>query len=503
MIRRENFLFTAYHKLRRAARGFPAAYPLAPGRAVRYNGQESDKKACERTMPQTRTDNTELFERTPVPRAVLTMAIPSIISQLIVLIYNMADTFFIGRTNNPYMVAGASLILPVFNICLSLAGLAGVGGGALISRLLGRKQPEEARRVYSFCVYLCVAAAGAFSLCMLVFMRPLMGLIGAGPDTYDYASHYAFFVVVCGGIPTVLSNTLANLLRSVGESKRAGFGITMGGLINIALDPLFMFVLLPKGMEIVGAGAATCLSNCLACGYFIVVLARLGPDSVLRLCPPTRLPARESLASVFTVGLPSSITTLLFDLDYVVIDRLMAGYGDIALAAVGIVLKVERLPLNVGIGICQGMVPIIAYNFAAKNYPRMRATRAFALKLGLGCAAVSILLYELFAGPIMGVFINDPGTVALGTVFLRVRVLATPLMFLCFFHVNLFNGFGKGGYALFLGVTRWVALNIPMLFLLNWLIGREGIVLSQVTADAIMAALSFIVYRYYEKRNIA
>ncbi len=432
------------------------------------------------------------------------MAVPTVISQLIVLIYNMADTFFIGRTNDPYMVAGASLILPVFNISLSFAGLAGIGGGALISRLLGEKRPEEARKVYSFCVYLGALVAALFSVCVLIWMRPLMALLGAGGDTYGYASSYAFFVIVCGGVPTVLSNTLATLLRSVGESKKAGFGITMGGVINIALDPLFMFVLLPDGMEIVGAGSATFLSNCIACGYFIFVLHGLQKQgSVLRLGPPLMLPARTSLIGIFAVGIPSAVTTLLFDLDYVVIDRLMSGYNDIALAAIGIVLKAERLPLNVGVGICQGMMPIIAYNFSAGNFRRMRDVKNYSLRLGLLCAAVSIALYELFAGQIMQVFIGDAGTVTLGTDFLRARVLATPLMFLSFFHVYVFNGFGKGGHALFLGVMRWVVFNIPMLFLLNAIFGMYGIVWSQVTADVLTVALSLFVYHRFAKRTFA
>ena len=446
--------------------------------------------------------NTDIFENMPVAKAVRTMAVPTVISQLIVLIYNIADTFFIGRTNNPYMVAGASLILPIFNITLSLSGLAGVGGGALISRLLGEKRPDEARKVYSFSVYLGICLSAVFSLVTLIFMRPLMNALGAGSDTYKYASGYAFFVIVCGGVPTVLSNTLATLIRSVGESRRAGFGITMGGIINIALDPLFMFVLLPDGMEIMGAGMATCLSNCIACAYFIVVTAHMKND-VLRVSSPFKLPSKKSLLGIFGVGLPSSIATLLFDLDYVVIDRLMSGYNDIALAAIGIVLKAERLPLNVGIGICQGMMPIIAYNYSAKNYKRMNETKNYSLKLGLVCAAVSIALYEIFAAPIMNVFINDAQTVALGTDFLRVRVLATPLMFLSFFHVYLFNGFGKGGYAMFLGVTRWAVFNIPMLFLLNRLVGMYGIVWSQVTADVLTVALSLVTYRYYARRTFA
>ncbi len=512
-------------------------------------------------MSTEKIHNNEIFEEMPVAKAVRTMAVPTVISQLIVLIYNMADTFFIGRTDNPYMVAGASLILPVFNITLSLSGLAGVGGGALISRLLGRKQVGEAQKVYSFCVYLGACLAALFSVGVLVFMRPLMQMLGAGADTYRYASSYAFFVIVCGAVPTVLSNVLSTLLRSVGESRKAGFGITMGGLINIVLDPLFMFVLLPDGMEITGAGAATCLSNYIACTYFAVILFRMnrgvrvqsaseprgsgrkaagradagsgrkaagradagsgrkaagradagssrkaagtgGEGSpVLRLCSPRCLPSRESLAGIFIVGIPSSVATLLFDLDYVIIDRLMSGYSDVALAAVGIVLKAERLPLNVGIGICQGMMPIIAYNYSAKNYRRMNDTKRYSLRLGLTCALISITLYELFAGQIMRIFISDAETVALGIGFLRARVLATPLMFLSFFHVYLFNGFGKGEYALFLGVMRWLAFNIPMLFLLNWLIGMNGLVWSQAAADILTVLLSLYVYRRYERKN--
>ena len=146
------------------------------------------------------------------------------------------------------------------------------------------------------------------------------------------------------------------------------------------------------------------------------------------------------------------------------------------------------------------MMPIIAYNYSAKNYGRMNDTKKYSLKLGLFCAAVSIVLYELFAGQIMNFFINDGQTVALGTGFLRIRVLATPLMFLSFFHVYLFNGFGKGGYALFLGVMRWLVFNIPMLFLLNRLLGRNGIVWAQSAADLLTVALSLFVYWRYDRK---
>ena len=182
----------------------------------------------------------------------------------------------------------------------------------------------------------------------------------------------------------------------------------------------------------------------------------------------------------------------------VIIAQLMVAYDDLALAAVGIVLKVERFPLNVGIGICQGMMPLAAYNYAAGDRKRLSDTIRLSRTLGLAVAAVSIVLYELFATPLTELFLEDTQTVTLAAEFLRVRVLATPLMFLSFFTVYLFQAFGKGHISLFLGVSRWLVFNIPMLFLLNYLFGMFGIVWSQFTADILTVLLSFYVYRRFK-----
>ena len=439
----------------------------------------------------------DVFERLPVPAALRKMILPAVASQLIVLIYNMADTFYVGQTNNPYMVAGTSLILPVFNITLCLAGLAGTGGGSLISRLLGQGREEEARRVSAFSLYLGLAISALFSVGVAVFMEPLLLLLGAGENTYAFARQYALCVIVLGGIPTVLSNVLANLIRSIGRSREASVGIILGGVLNIALDPLFMFVLLPEGSEVLGAGIATCLSNCVALVFFLVVLLRMGSASVVTFSPRWGWPRRASVAAVFGVGIPSAVATLLFDLDYVIVDKLMVSYSEVALAAVGIVLKVERFPLNVGVGICQGMMPLVAYSFAAGNRTRMEDTIRLARRLGLVIAGVSIVLYEAFAVSFARLFIADAQTVALASQFLRIRVLATPLMFLSFFTVYLFQAFGRGRISLLLGTVRWLGFNIPMLFLLNALFGMLGIVWSQVTADILTVLLSFFVYGKY------
>ncbi len=448
-----------------------------------------------------RVDQEQVFDRLPVPSALRVMIVPAVVSQLIVLIYNMADTFYVGQTDNPYMVAGTSLILPIFNISLCLAGLAGVGGGALISRLLGENRRDEAKRAGTFSIYLGIFVAALFSAVMGIFMKPILGLLGAGENTYEYARQYALCVIVAGGIPTVLSNVLANLIRSVGRSKEAGTGIVVGGLLNIVLDPLFMFVLLPEGYEVLGAGIATCLSNCVACVYFIVVVLKMGKSSVITFSPRAGMAKKESILAIFGVGIPSAISTLLFDLDYVIIDKMMVSYHDLALAAVGIVLKVERFPLNVGIGICQGMMPLVAYNYASGNRKRMKDSIRLSRILGLLVAAVSIVLYEIFAAQFIRLFISDAQTVAMAENFLRIRVLATPLMFMSFFTVYLFQAFGKGRIALVLGVVRWLGFNIPMLFILNGIFGMYGIVWSQVAADTLTVAMSLLVYRKYRPKG--
>ncbi|MBQ7221343.1 MAG: MATE family efflux transporter [Synergistaceae bacterium] len=450
-------------------------------------------------MPKTHNINREVFESWPIPKALTELALPMIFGQLIILVYNLADTFFIGRTNNPLMVAGVSLLLPVFNISITFANLFGIGGGTLISRLMGAKREDEAKTVSSFCFYMTIISAGIFALSMFVFMESVLRLLGASNDTMPFAKQYTFCVIVIGAVPTILSMTLSNFLRSTGCAKQAGFGVSMGGIINMGLDPLFMFVLLPKGYEVLGAGIATMLSNVIICSYFLIVILRMKGNNILSLSVRNIIPSRQNAYSIFAVGIPAAISVTLFDITYIIIDKLASGYGDIPLAAVGIVLKAERLPLNVGIGLCQGMMPLAAYNYSARNFARMREAVNFSRLVGLVIGFAAVALYEIFAPQIMRIFIEDAQTVELGTHFLRARVLATPFMFMCFHLVNFFQAVGHGGKALALGTERWVVFNIPLLFIMNYVFGMYGIVWTQVVADIMMTAVSVIVYWRFER----
>ena len=439
-------------------------------------------------------DKTEIFERMSIPRALATMAIPTIISQLITLVYNIADTWFIGQTDNPYMVAASSLVLTVFLMTSAIANLFGAGGGSLVVRLLGSKEQEEARKVASLSLTMAAAASLAFSVLCLILMNPLLRLLGASDNTIGYARQYLLFVVVIGGFPTVMSSTMSSMLRNVGYSKEAGFGLGLGGVLNVILDPIFMFVLLPEGYEVAGAAIATMLSNFVTFGYFLLMYRRVKGESILALPERVEKIQRKSVASLFSVGVPAAMSLLLFDLTNIIINRLSSDHGDIELAAIGIVLKVERLPLNIGIGICLGMMPLVAYNYAAKNEKRMREFFSAARLAGVVIAVVSVMLYRLLAPYIIEAFIEDAATVRFGTEFLQARCFATPFMFLSFHMVHFMQAIDKGKISFYLAVIRQLCLNIPILFLMNHLLGMTGIVWTQATADFINVIISYIIY---------
>lgn len=442
-----------------------------------------------------KNSKTELFERMPVGRALLTMAIPTIISQLITMIYNLADTFFIGMSNDPYKVAAASLVSILFFMLNSLSNLFGVGGGSLLSRLLGEKRDEEAKRVGAFSIYGSLAIAAAYSAVSFFFTEPLARLLGASDNTVGYASSYLFWVVVVGGVPSTISLTMSHLIRSAGYSKESGIGLALGGISNIILDPLFMFVILPKGNEVTGAAMATCLSNVITLIYFIFVYVRLKDKAPLSFSPRKIRISKKLIGAIFSIGLPSAITALLANISSIIKNNLTASYGDIELAAYGIVMKADMLPLNIGMGLCQGMMPLVAYNYAAKNYPRMRAFTRAAQISGMAVAGVFIVISEIFAPRIVWLFIKDEATISYGKDFLRIACLATPFMISNFQKIYCLQSMGKGKESLILGIFRQGLFAIPLLFILNHLLGLYGVVAAQIFSDGFTFIFASLIYK--------
>ena len=447
------------------------------------------------------TEKNSLFETMRPGRALAVMALPTIGSQMIILLYNLADTWFIGRTGNPYMIGASSLALTVYLAATALANVFGVGGGSLMVRLIGEKKTEDARRVASYSVAVAAVSALVFSLLVLLLMEPLLTLLGASGNTMVYAKQYVFTTTVLGGIPTVLSMCMPQLLRNAGYSKEAGIGVGLGSLLNVALDPLFMFVLLPKGQEVLSAGIATMLSNLVSLGYFVLMYRKLREKTVLVL--PRRI---EKLSggqkkSLYSVGIPAAFAIFLFDLVTIVTNRLTVAYGDIPLAAMGIVLKLERIPINVGLGVCLGMVPLIAYNFGAGNRERMKQILSLARIVIVSFSCVCVLLFWLFARPIVGAFISDEATILQGAAFLRGRCFALPFMMIGYHIVNYMNAVNQGKVSFLLALIRHIALIIPVMLVMNRVWGLDGLIWSQLVADAVNAVIASVIFSRVEKQK--
>lgn len=440
-------------------------------------------------------DKTELFEKTKPGKALAIMALPTIASQIVLLIYNLADTWFIGRTNNPYMIGASSLALTIYLALAAIANVFGVGGGSLMVRLLGEKHPDEARKVASYSVTYSAFAALAFSILLLIFMTPLLRAMGASDNTFAYCRQYLLLTAVIGGLPTVLSMSMPQLLRNAGYSKEAGLGVGLGSLLNVALDPLFMFVILPKGNEVLGAAVATMLSNVISLIYFIVMFRKVRNVTVLDI--PRRIEdiGPDNRHSMYSVGIPAALSIFFFDIVTIVINRLTASYGDIPLAAMGIVLKLERIPINTGLGICLGMVPLVAYNFGSGDRERMNSVFRLAAVSVIGFSCVCAALFMIFSRSFISAFIADEETISYGVMFLRGRCLSLPFMMIGYLVVNFMNAIGRGKKSFELAVIRHIMLLIPVMLIMNSIWGLTGLIWSQLTADVINTIVVILVYR--------
>lgn len=435
----------------------------------------------------------ELFEKVSVPKALATLAIPTIISQLITMIYNLADTFFIGLTDDPNKSAAATISFVLVFGMNALANLFGVGGGTLISRLLGKGQDEEAKKVSSFSFYGTILITFIYAMACLLFPQTVLSMIGANADTYQYSFDYMLWVVVVGGIPATLSMTMAHMLRSEGYAKYASFGLGMGGVLNIALDPLFMFVILPEGKEVAGAAIATCISNVIAMVFFLAVILHLRKKTVLSIALKYFVPGFAYVREILATGIPSALSALLACTSNLFLNNFAESYGTPQLAALGIVKKIDMLPLNVGMGLCQGMIPLVAYNYAAGNRERMKKVISSCRVAGMSFALICVIFFEIFATPIVNVFIGDPVTVDFGDDFLRICCLATPIMFYNLLATFSLQAMGKGPESLLLSGCRQGLVNIPLLFLFDSLFGLYGVVSTQLAADSITMIISTVL----------
>ena len=451
-------------------------------------------------------DNTKIFTEYKVPRAVAAMALPSMMGMLINIIYNLADTFFVGQTGDSNQVAAVSVSMPLFFFFLAIGNLFGIGGCAFISRSLGEGKKDKVKTISSFCIYGALVLGIFIGILFFFFREPLLYLVGASDNTIGFAQDYLKWVAV--GAPfSVLSITVCNLVRGEGAAKISMVGSVLGQVVNVILDPIFILgsgdklfgITLPFGLDmgVAGAAIATVLGNVFSVVFFLVYFLR--GKSILSITPK-RFSMKNGIAKgVINVGLPASLNNLLMSISNIIVNIVLVSYGDNAVAAMGVAMKANMLVIMLQIGLAQGVQPLIGYCYGAKNYTRMKKCMGFSIVCNIVIGTVMMLFYLVFRENVISMFIDDAEVVSLGIKMLTAIMSPGPVIGIMFVLNFVFQGMGKGIQSFILSVGRQGLVYIPLLFILNKLVGLDGIIWAQAAADFVCVIMSIIMFIFVMK----
>ena len=446
---------------------------------------------------------TELFESMPIPRAVMKLAIPTVLSSLVMVLYNLADTYFVGMLNNAVENAAVTLAAPLLLAFNAVNNLFGVGSSSMMSRSLGKKDYETVYRSAAFGFYCSIFAGLLFSIAYTVFQVPLLNLLGATEETLGATIGYARWTVTFGAVPAILNVVLAYLVRAEGAAMHASIGTMSGCFLNILLDPIFI---LPWGLNMgaEGAGLATFLSNCVACGYFFVLLYVKRGRTYVCVNPKKFGFQRHIVWGVCAVGIPASIQNLLNVTGMSVLNNFTAAFGSNAVAAMGIAQKINSVTVQIALGLSQGIMPLISYNYASGNIKRMKKTFFFTARIALVFLVLMEIAYYAGARTWVGLFMQDQQIVDYGARFLQGFCLGMPFLAIDFLAVGVFQACGLGKNAFLFAILRKVVLEIPALFILNALFPLYGLAYAQFAAELVLAIAAVIVlarlFRRLERR---
>lgn len=444
--------------------------------------------------------NIDVFEKAPIPRAVFKLAIPTVLSMIVAVFYNMVDTFFVGRTGDPNQVAAVSVATPVFLFFMAAGNIFGMGGSSFLSRALGEKQYDKAKKISSFCLYAGFSTGVIGAILMLSFMSQILNAIGTSENTFAFAKDYLSWVAY-GGPAIVISTAFTNLIRGEGAAQSSMKGMMAGTVANIILDPIFIldsFWGIPcLGLGVAGAAIATVIGNIVSILFFFIHVLR--PSSVLTLSPKFFAVRNGILKGVLLIGLPASITNILMSLSHILMNKFLVSYGDIAVAGMGIAMKANMLVVFVQMGLGAGIQPLIGYNFGAKNFARMKGTIKFSILCNIVAGALLTLMYFVFTRQIVSIFIKDEAVIEMGMKMLRALMFSSPFLGLLFVFNFSFQAMGKAKESLALAISRQGFVFVPCTIVLNAFFHLEGLILSQPIADIVSIIIAFTMFMFMNK----
>ena len=429
----------------------------------------------------------ELFENSPIPKAYLKLAVPVVLSLVLSVVYNMVDTWFMSMTGDTNLVAGVSVCAPVFVLSVAMGDIWGLGGSSLMARLLGKREDETAGGVSAFCLYTAFGTGLVFMAVMLILRNPILRLLGANDASWSHAS--AYFSWIALGTPFIILSMIPNnQLRTEGLSSLGMWGAVAGSVANILLDPLFIFTL---KMGAAGAALATALSNVLSCALYVLMICKKCRVMTLNI-RRAKIPGKY-IGEVLRIGIPASVTNIMFSLSIMVTNRALVQFGNFRVAAMGIAMKINMICMMTLIGFAFGAQPLFGYTYGGQNSSRFRKTLRFAylLEAGLG-ACFAVALY--FAAPfLMRRFMNDPQVIDAGVTIIRFMQLSSLLMGITLVSTGVCQAVGHASGALILSLCRQGIIFFAAITILSSWMGFEGILLAQPAADLLTGIPAFII----------
>lgn len=440
------------------------------------------------------TNDQELMRSMKVSKAVAAMAIPSVISSLVTVVYNMADTFFVGQTGDALQVAAVSLTNPIFILLMAFANMFGMGGSAVASMAMGEGKPQKVKNTTAFITYASLTVGVGAAVLLLACMSLILKIFGANGETYEYAKGYVQYIA--WGAPFIIWSAAASfVVRSEGASKEAMIGSMVGTIANIVLDPLFITGL---HMGAAGAAIATTIGNILASLYFVwYFLKKSRQLSIL----PKDFTLREQISGrVCAIGLPTAIFSALMSVSTIVINQILVKYGNAPVAAIGIVFKANMFITFLQMGLANGVQPLLGYSYGAGNISRFREVERFTKICCLVTGITATVLYFIGREPIIRMFISDDEVVYYGVKMLVAYMISGPVIGMLFVNMNCMQSVNHSLPATILSVMRQGVLLIPLLYVLQFFWGMEGVIYGQSITDYIAVFLSAVLWRNIRKK---
>ena len=433
-------------------------------------------------------DKLAVFSSMPVPRAVFNNALPAIAAMLMVLIYNVADTFFIGQTGNALMVAAVSLVTPVFLFFMAVGTIFGIGGTSVISRALGEGRLAYARQVSSFCLCSCIWVGLVMSAGMWFYIDRVLLLVGASVATWEMARTYLEIVLLSGPF-VLIGNCYSNIIRAEGQSLKAMGGMLLGNLLNVILDPI---MILGMGWNITGAAVATVIGNVAGALYYLFYLN--SGQSLLGLADPDPKLGKGMVSSVLAIGVPASLGSVLMSVSSIIMNSHMAVHGDMAVAGIGVAIKVTMMTGMICLGLGQGVQPLLGYCYGAKNWPRYKEVLRFSLAAALLLSVALTAVCYLFVHQIVQAFVTDTSALSYGVAFAKILLVTSPLFGVFYILTSALQAMGAATPSLIINLSRQGLIYIPALYVLETIYGINGIVWAQPLADVLSFILVLILY---------